>query len=110
MSHYNLIYEMNPESISEEHHRTIAKQRMLLNNKRRCEFDSADYMTEKHLAQAEHDRDAAEQKAMNPPMLKKKAPLIKTSSSTRRVFDSADYYMGKYEGQNLQEMLHPISE
>jgi len=33
MSHYNLVHEMNPETISEENHKKIAKHRILLNNK-----------------------------------------------------------------------------
>lgn len=95
MSHYNLIYQTNPEAISEENHKRIAKHRMLLNNKviylsytfcltlikRKSEFDSADSAMETHQAQLEQESRNLEERLMNPPLIKKKAPLIRTSSS-----------------------------
>ena len=48
-------------------------------------------MIETHLAKAEQDREAAEYRSMNPPMIKKKAPLIKTSSSVK-IFEFALSY------------------
>lgn len=96
MSHYNLVHEMNPETISEENHKKIAKHRILLNNKvdwffeywqnfskRRCEFDSADYMIQVHHAKTENERELDEERALNPPMIKKKTPLLKGASSVR---------------------------
>jgi len=107
MSHYNIIFETSPETITERNHQIIAKHRLNLNNKRRHEFSSADHEMEAHSTRKEQEEQAMEAQIMNPPIIRKKTPLIKTPSPNgRKIFDSADYFQGKYEEQDLSNFLY----
>jgi len=80
MSHYNIIFETCPETVTERNHQIIAKHRFNLNNKRRHEFSSADHEMEADAVRRQQDEQTMENNLMNPPLIKKKTPLIKTPS------------------------------
>nr|BAK02367.1 predicted protein [Hordeum vulgare subsp. vulgare] len=97
MSHYNLISATNPEKICEENQKKIANRRLYMNNHVRYSFDSADYYKQADLAQKDKEKEASVQYLSNPPVVKKKIPVLKQGhSSGKKIFDSADYFLEIY--------------
>lgn len=98
MSHYNLIADSTPEFITAGTEKKVARRLFAShNNQDKFVFDSADYFREMDQKKKENEEEHRIMCLLNPPMIKKKFPLIKGQYSKKK-FDSADYFLEIYQG------------